>query len=210
MLDELETAVALPRVRGRDLLEVGCGTGLVLQRLAPHARRAVGVDLSEGMLRRAAARGLRVVQGDAVRLPFRDATFDVVVSFKVLAHVERIDDALAEMARVVRPGGHLVLEFYNARSIRHLVKTLGPAGRVAKNAKEDAVFTRFDTLKGLRARVRPPLRYVGHAGIRVFTPAAGFHKIPLLGGALRAAERAALRSPLARFGGFLVLELARD
>ena len=55
LLDELELDVALPLAEGREVLEVGCGTGLILSRLAGVARRAEGIDLSPGMLDASAA-----------------------------------------------------------------------------------------------------------------------------------------------------------
>ena len=58
LLDELELAIALPYARGRDALEVGCGTGLILERVAAQASHATGVDLSPGMLELARKRGL--------------------------------------------------------------------------------------------------------------------------------------------------------
>ena len=106
LVDELELGFVERFGRGRDVLEVGCGTGLLLRHIADFARAARGVDLSTGMLERARARGLEVVEGSATELPFPDASFDVACSFKVLAHVRDVRRALAEMARVVRPGVH--------------------------------------------------------------------------------------------------------
>ena len=60
LLDELESSVVAPLCPGRSVLEVGCGTGLILSRLAPAAGQAMGVDLSGGMVRKARARGLDV------------------------------------------------------------------------------------------------------------------------------------------------------
>src|SRR5579862_7866011 len=111
LIDELEVGFVERWGRGRDVLEVGCGTGLLLRRIAGFARSARGVDLSPGMLERARARGLDVVVGSATSLPFPDASFDVACSFKVLAHVRDIRTALAEMSRAVRPGGHVLAEF---------------------------------------------------------------------------------------------------
>ena len=155
-LDEAEVALVTPHLSGASLLEVGCGTGLLLERLGAVAERAVGVDLSPGMLEHAKARGLEVFEGSATALPFEDASFDVVCSFKVLAHVEEIELALREMARVVRPGGQVIVEFYNARSLRALVKRLGPSGGIGSrgDTRESDVFTRFDTLSRVEGGVK--------------------------------------------------------
>src|SRR5262245_10920760 len=105
MLDDLEVELVERYGRGKDVLEVGCGTGLILDRVRVFARHASGIDLSGGMLARAAARGLHVAQASATALPIATASVDVAYSFKVLAHIPPIAHALAEMARVVRPGG---------------------------------------------------------------------------------------------------------
>src|SRR5688572_5827493 len=131
LLDELESGFVQRFATGKDVLEVGCGTGLVLERIAAFAASARGIDISPKMLEQARARGLDVAVGDATALPFPDASFDVACSFKVLAHVREIERALAEMARVVRPGGMVLAEFYNPYSLRGLVKRLAPPGKVA-------------------------------------------------------------------------------
>jgi ubiquinone/menaquinone biosynthesis C-methylase UbiE len=98
-----------------DVLEVGIGSGLNLAGYPPAVRRAVGLDLSGGMLaiarERAAALGRTValVQGDAQRLPFADASFDTVGVSLTLCTVAEPAKALAEMARVCRLGGRVVL-----------------------------------------------------------------------------------------------------
>ena len=65
LLDDLELRVMAPHVAHRRVLEVGCGTGLILSRLEALASDAWGLDLSPGMLRAAKQRGLKVVQGSA-------------------------------------------------------------------------------------------------------------------------------------------------
>lgn len=205
MLDDLEVDLIAPYVRDADVLEVGCGTGLLLRRVAPMARTARGLDLSEGMLARARARGLDVRQGDACALPYEDASFDVVYSFKVLAHVREIDRALMEVRRVLRPGGVAALEFYNPWSLRYLAKRAAGAQPIAENVREDAVYTRWDSPIDVARRVEPLLRIERWAGVRVVTPAAALHRAPLLSGALRRAELAARDGALARLGGFLVV-----
>jgi arsenite methyltransferase len=79
------------------------------------AQQAHGVDLSRGMLTRATGKSLSIAQGSVTALPLPSNAFDLVYRFKVLAHVERIEEALCELARVARPGGHLLLLVLIAR-----------------------------------------------------------------------------------------------
>ena len=99
------------------------------------------------MLSFAADKGLSCAQASVGALPFPDDAFDVVYSFKVLAHVEPIERAVAELVRVVRPGGHLLLEFYNAHSLRHVIRRLRPSLATSRDHREDAIPTRFDALR---------------------------------------------------------------
>jgi phosphatidylethanolamine/phosphatidyl-N-methylethanolamine N-methyltransferase len=101
---------------GRRILEVGVGTGLVLRYYA-HDREVIGADLSLPMLRKAAEKvtdfGLSQVRGlvamDACRLGFADESFDVVSVPFVLTLVPDPEGALDEMARVLKPGGEIVI-----------------------------------------------------------------------------------------------------
>jgi SAM-dependent methyltransferase len=97
---------------GARVLDVGCGTGVVTRELAARVGPrggVVGVDPSRAFVREARrrTRGARVRfrVGDGADLPFRDRTFDAAVAVTVLLHVARSDRVLAEMCRVVRPGG---------------------------------------------------------------------------------------------------------
>jgi 2-polyprenyl-6-hydroxyphenyl methylase/3-demethylubiquinone-9 3-methyltransferase len=97
---------------GALLLDVGCGAGLlgpVLRRRAPGWRH-VGVDLSRVSLRLAAQHGTTPVVGDALRLPFDAGAFDCVVAGEMLEHLPDVEGACAELARVLRPGGTLVID----------------------------------------------------------------------------------------------------
>lgn len=209
LIDDLEVAVARPFAEGKRVLEVGCGTGLILQRIAPIAQQAKGIDISPGMLEKARERGLDVCEGLATSLPFDDESFDLVYSFKVLAHVPEIREALAEMARVCAPGGVVLAEFYNPQSIRYLAKRLGGAGRISATRTEAEVYTRFDAPHEIPGLLPQSLSLEGFGGVRIFTPMARAVSVPLVGGLLAKAEHIALRSPLARFGGFLVAVLRK-
>ncbi|GAB4110090.1 MAG: hypothetical protein OHK0013_45930 [Sandaracinaceae bacterium] len=205
MVDDIETSAVLALASGREVLEVGCGTGLVLERVAPVARRAEGVDLSPGMLAHARARGLSVREGDATKLPFADESFDLAYAFKVLAHVPDVDRAIAEMFRVVRPGGHVLVEVYNRRSLRFVSRWLRGARRIGTSHDESDVPTRWETLEETLARLPTGATVERLVGARVLTPFAQLHRVPLIGPALGVMERRVADGRLARFGGFLVI-----
>ena len=210
LLDELETEFTRRFALGKALLEVGCGTGLLLSRFAEFTESARGVDLSPGMLEKARERGLSVLEGSATALPFSDSSFDVTCSFKVLAHVPEIEKALAEMARVTRPGGHIIAEFYNPYSLRGLVKRFGPAGRVADRTHESQVYTRFDSPWRVRKLVPSNCRLVSARGVRIATPTAHIMKSRLGRSLFCSAERLLCDSPLRVFGGFYIVALERQ
>lgn len=204
LVDDLEVELCQRYGAGKDILECGCGTGLILERLAGFAKKAVGIDLSPGMLDLARDRGLDVHEGSVTKLPFDDASFDVTCSFKVLAHVPDIGRAIAEMARVTRPGGVILAEFYNPWSFRGLAKRLGPAGKISHQTRESAVYTRFDAPTALPKILPPGARLEAARGIRIVTPAAAAMRIPGLRGMLWTAERLLCDSPARIFGGFYV------
>ena len=105
------TRAALHLRTGEKVLDVGAGTGVSTEELARSGAYAVGADLSIGMLR--AGRHSRpfvpLLAGDALRLPFADATFDAVTISFALRNVVDTRAALRELARVTRPGGRLVV-----------------------------------------------------------------------------------------------------
>jgi ubiquinone/menaquinone biosynthesis C-methylase UbiE len=100
----------IARAHGRTL-EIGCGTGLGLAELARHADQLWGIDPSADSLKRAAARapsaGLAVATAE--HLPFPDNTFDCVVSSLVFCSVKHPQRGLAEIRRVLAPGGCLLM-----------------------------------------------------------------------------------------------------
>ncbi len=108
-----------------DALDAGCGTGFLALQLAALGHRVAGVDVAEEMVtlarQKAEAAGLSVDwrQGDAERLPFEDASFDLLVERHVIWTLPDPSGALAEWARVLRPGGRLVLVEGDWRSDGH-------------------------------------------------------------------------------------------
>ena len=207
LIDELELDLVRRYGAGKDVFEAGCGTGLLLREAAMVARSAIGLDLSRGMLTPARARGLTVVQGSLTDVPLPSASFDLVYSMKVLAHVPPIERAVAELSRLVRPGGHLLLEFYNPLSLRFLAKRLGGPGRIAEDGTDEShVYTRFDKLARARSYLPTDVELVAVRGVRVLTPSSHVFAWPPLGKLFAWAERAACDAPLLRnLGGFLIL-----
>ncbi len=98
---------------GLEVLDIGCGDGLLAAELAAVAARVTGIDPDAAMLRAAAERtagqDIRFVQGRIEALPFPDASFDLVTAVTVLCFVKDEVTAWHEMARVLRPGGRLVI-----------------------------------------------------------------------------------------------------
>jgi 2-polyprenyl-3-methyl-5-hydroxy-6-metoxy-1,4-benzoquinol methylase len=108
---------AQPLAAGRAVLDAGCGVGYGTAMLAAAgAREAVGVDLSAKAIEAAGAgaqANASFVTGDVHALPFDDGRFDLVVCFEVIEHVERQDEVIAELARVLAPAGVLALSSPN-------------------------------------------------------------------------------------------------
>ncbi|MGZ6965605.1 MAG: methyltransferase domain-containing protein [Acidimicrobiia bacterium] len=108
----------------RPVLDVGSGTGFDLGELGPGA---VGVDCSSAMCERASARGCPVAVADCVGLPFADATFAGVRADRVLQHVVSPHHALAEMVRVTKPGGRVVIADPDQETLGISVPGVDPA-----------------------------------------------------------------------------------
>ena len=93
-------------------IDVGCGAGALALALAPLVRDVVGVDQVAELLELARERApgnARFVEGDATNLPFDNASFDLAGTLRTLHHVRRPELVLAELTRVTRPGGRVLV-----------------------------------------------------------------------------------------------------
>jgi ubiquinone/menaquinone biosynthesis C-methylase UbiE len=152
-----------PRTDDR-LLDVACGAGALVIELAPRVERAVGVDLSDGMLQLARSRlaeatdagrlaNVDFLQGPSDQLPFEDDSFTALVCTTALHHFAEPQRSIDEMARVLAPGGRLVI---------------GDAGRDSPVTKlADPLFRRFEEGHIGLQRKRDIESMLSRAGLRV-------------------------------------------
>ncbi len=136
----------LPPASGsRRLLEVGCGTGHWSEFFTRRGFDVTGIDSSPEMIAIAESKGISPAHfyvSDAASLEFDDGVFDIAVAVTVLGFVEDPQKVLAEMARVVRPGGEIVIGALNRLSLATLLRRLKGSELVASS--------RFLTPWGLR------------------------------------------------------------
>jgi ubiquinone/menaquinone biosynthesis C-methylase UbiE len=137
--DVLQAGLEVPAVarlldpaRGGRVLEVGCGQGNALEPLARllGPARLVGLDVDRSALARSGSAppgGAELIDGDVRAMPFADASFDAVVDFGTVYHVERPELALGEIARVLAPGGCFVHETRLAQLLAHPSRGWRPA-----------------------------------------------------------------------------------
>ena len=114
---------ALDKAPGRELWDIGGGTGNYAAALCDRGWRATVVDRSPDMLTAAAAKGLPTLQADATALPIADQTLDGVTMISMLHQVKDWPAALSEARRVLRPGGQLAVTLLTAEHLREVTWT---------------------------------------------------------------------------------------
>jgi ubiquinone/menaquinone biosynthesis C-methylase UbiE/DNA-binding transcriptional ArsR family regulator len=175
-VDEAKVETALLGVLGerppRNLLDIGTGTGRILQLFAPRIGFGLGIDLSREMLSVARAnldrislRNCQVRLGDMYHLPLPDGSFEAATMHNVLHFADDPGAALAEAARVLRPGGRLVVVDF----ARHELEFLRREHAHRRLGFTDAEMHGWFNIAGLVAE--PPVRLAGEALTVVVWPA---------------------------------------
>jgi 2-polyprenyl-6-hydroxyphenyl methylase/3-demethylubiquinone-9 3-methyltransferase len=116
-------AALIPPAVGRNalLIDAGCGGGLLAPHLAGKGYRHIGVDLRLPGLAEASKHGVEPVCGDVTALPFATGSADVVAAGEILEHVNDLSATVAELCRVLRPGGLVVLDTVNATAVSRFI-----------------------------------------------------------------------------------------
>ncbi len=207
-------------LRDKDVLEIGCGTGVHARLLAAAGAHVTAVDLTPTAVdltkRRLELAGLDadVREADAESLPFANGSFDFVWSWGVIHHSESTDRAIAEIARVLRPGGRLALMVYHRSSITFwvnyvLFRGVFGGGLLRERPDElanrwsDGVIARHYTRASLTRALSPwfdgvETQVMGQMSEAVPLPAR------LRGRIARLAPQSVQRALLRRYGWFLV------
>ncbi|HUB44807.1 MAG TPA: class I SAM-dependent methyltransferase [Acetobacteraceae bacterium] len=116
-LEEINDLLAV--MEGGYLLDVGCGPGILLEHFAQGRFALFGLDRSHEMISEAARIASRqpgLTVGEVERLPYRDGCFDIILALGVLEYVVDLESAFAEIARVAKPGGKVVISMLNHES----------------------------------------------------------------------------------------------
>lgn len=191
------------------ILDGGCGTGLILTHIPWIKDRLFGCDVSKGMIQHAKRRGERVILASLEKLPFRDETFDLVFSFKVLPHIERLEDAVSELIRITKRGGYILLEFYNRYSLRFVIKTLTSWRMSSSLYRERDITTRYVTIGEVLNILPDNIEVIGIEGIRILTPSGLLWKWRGISLLLELGENLLSNTRFKRYAGFLLFSLKK-
>lgn len=159
--NRLEMDLIARHVRGRDILDVGIGTGRASIPLARRGLAVTGVDSSQAMLdetrRQAGDLPLTLLAGDVTRLPVPDASADCLVSLNVMVHFPHWREVLTEWQRATRPGGRILFDIH---SLDH-VEAVHGAGPQSQAGDDD-----FSTYMSM-ARVEDIVAFADRRGMRL-------------------------------------------
>ncbi len=167
---------ALPLLWPGDVLDIASGDGVLAELLSPHAERYVCIDSSQRVVHAASERlrrfdNVEVREGDMHALPFADASFDLVVLMHALTYAAKPAQAVAEAARVLRPGGRLLLSSLARHEHRAVVEAyghvnLGFTARELQRFAEKAGLTVSNCQTVTRERRPPHFEVISLTGIK--------------------------------------------
>ena len=144
------------------VLECACGTGIMTKIIAPHCRKLVATDYSRKMLRRAKhklgrCRNILFRYADITEIKCRDSCFDIVIAANVIHLVDDPDKALAELRRVVKPGGKILIPTYiskEANTSAMFTKIFNKMGANFRNEFDINTYRRFFAERDIEAEYR--------------------------------------------------------
>jgi SAM-dependent methyltransferase len=217
--------IPFEELRGKDVLEIGCGTGVHARLLAEAGANLSAVDLTPTAVdltkRRLGLAGLQadVREADAEALPYPDGSFDFVWSWGVIHHSEDTRKVVAEIARVLRPGGRLALMVYHRTSVTFWVNyvlfrgvlqggLLREGPDALANRWSDGVIARHYTRRGFAELLKPSFEDVrtevmGQIGEAIPLPARLRRPVAAL------VPRVLQEAIVGRFGWFLFVTARR-
>jgi SAM-dependent methyltransferase len=166
----VEPLLDAARVRsGTRVLDVACGPGRIAAAAAARGAVPVGLDAAVGMVAvaRACYPEIEFQRGDAERLPFADASFDVVLAGFVINHLPRPERALAEFARVLRPGGRVAVTVWDRPGRMRLIGVLAEAVERTEGVRDP----------GLPSGGPDPFRFAADDEFAALLSGAGFQGV---------------------------------
>ena len=185
------------------ILEIGCGSGRILSEIK-ETDLAIGLDISTNMLKIARSKNCVVVQANSTLLPFKNNGFDLVYSFKVLSHIPDIQKTINEIIRVVKPGGYILLEFYNDQSFKYIV-----IKKIKDFLKLKLLYSRYDSIKTITSYFSTNVKLICIRGYNLIPLIEIFCKIPFIGNLIYSIEKRLCKTRLNKYGGYLVAELIK-
>jgi SAM-dependent methyltransferase len=154
------------------VLDVGCGTGQLAERIVLAGYEVMGVDISPAMLQKALARGLAgTFAAFSSALPFRDGSFDLALTVATLHHLEtpvRVAYTIAEMGRVVKPGGYVLIWDHNPLNPYWPILMK----RVPQDHGDERLVSVWEILDGVRAAGLTPVEAARTGLVPDFMPSA--------------------------------------
>ncbi len=165
------------------ILDIGCGSGWLLQQLKRYFQNSkiFGLDISFEMVKETKRKTLNAIVADALSLPFRDGSFNLVVSNAVYQWVPDLDTAFKEAARILHKEGYFVFNCFGAETLEELRNCFNieenylPEEKLIRECLEKAHFTNVDITKSVRKKyfdnlvdILSWLKYIGANRINAY------------------------------------------